>query len=261
MNDQNIEKEIDSKLKQEFLKLIYFCVKIFKRILIGLLALVIFIILITLAYLLVSLLSPEYFQKIYLNIYKDIAVIIIGLLFAIFVVLKWSVIKKSIKIFLISTGIFYLLLVFFVGGYWFMADNSLKPYLMGGHIFIYKISDKSIQKGDFVVIQKDLFELKVQIVIGSPGDKIELKDGNYFINGKLLKGIIYNLGHCNGIDSTTGSNFVIVPPHHFFGIFTYLETSTTSSDCLINLDSSIYKNSDILGNVIIPRIKLNIEKQ
>jgi len=214
-----------------------------------------------LAFLSFSFLNLGYSLKWFLNIYIVTAVIIMGLLFAIFIVLKWSVIKKSIKIFLISTGILYLILVFFVGGYWFMTDNTLKPYLMSGHFLIYEIFDKSIHKGDFVVIRKDLFELKVQIAVGSPGDKIELKDGNYFINGKLLKGVIYNLGHCNGIDSKTGNNFVIVPPDHFFGIFTYLETSTTSSDCLINLDSYIYKNSDILGKVIIPRIKLNIETQ
>jgi signal peptidase I len=106
-----------------------------------------------------------------------------------------------------------------------IQNEGLEPYLKPGDYLILQKINKNPQKGD-IVMTRTRNNFIVSLVIGLPGDKIELKDGIFFVNGEPLKNVSYNLYHANGIvDSNTGNYFVIVPPDFFFGMSTYKKSA------------------------------------
>jgi signal peptidase I len=154
---------------------------------------------------------------------------ILGWLTIIFITYK-KVGRKTAKVFLI---IFFLLIIlslvrnFVIEGS-FMNNEWLEPYLHKGDFVLVEKFNKSIKKGD-IVMTRTRNDFIVSLVIGLPGDKIELKDGTFFVNGEPLKNVSYNLYHANGIDSNidsnTGNYFVVVPPDSFFGMSTYRKSA------------------------------------
>jgi signal peptidase I len=132
--------------------------------------------------------------------------------------------RKTAKVFLV---IFSFLLILslvghFVIQYFFMSNEGLEPYLHKGDYFLIEKFNKSIRKGDIVVTRTRNHFID-SLVIGLPGDKIELKDGTFFVNGEPLKNVSYNFYHVYGMDYNTGDYFIVVPPDSFFGIPTLLE--------------------------------------
>jgi len=102
-----------------------------------------------------------------------------------------------------------------------MRGEGLKPYLNNNDYCLVEKFNKSIKKGD-IVMTRTRNNLIVSLVIGLPGDKIELKDGTFFVNGEPLKGVSYNLYRAYGMDYNNGNDFIVVPPDSFFGMSTYV---------------------------------------
>lgn len=147
---------------------------------------------------------------------------ILACLIIIFITYK-KVGRKTSKVFL---SIFSLLIILslvrnFVIEYSFMGDEWLEPYLHKGDFLLLEKFNKSIRMGD-IVMTRTRNNFIVSLVIGLPGDKIELKDGTFFVNGKPIKNVSYNFYHVYGADNT-GNYFIVVPPDSFFGIPTLLE--------------------------------------
>jgi signal peptidase I len=103
-----------------------------------------------------------------------------------------------------------------------MGNEGLEPFLHKGDYLLVEKFNKSIRKGN-IVMTRTRNDLIVSLVIGLPGDKIELKDGTFFVNGEPLKNVSYNFYYVYGIDFNTGNYFIIVPPNSFFGIPTLLD--------------------------------------
>jgi signal peptidase I len=149
---------------------------------------------------------------------------ILGWLIIIFIVYK-RVGRKTAKIFLIifSLLIVWSLTIHFVIQTFYMGNEGLEPYLTKGTLCWVEKFNRSIKKGDIIISQGIMKNSIISLVIGLPGDKIELKDGIFFINGEPLKNVSYNFYHVYGIDSNTGNYFIIVPLDSFFGIPTLLD--------------------------------------
>jgi signal peptidase I len=146
---------------------------------------------------------------------------VLGWLIIIFITYK-KVERKTAKAFLL---IFSLLIILslvehFVIQPFSMNNEWLEPYLHKGDYVLVEKFNKSIRKGDIVITRNRNI---VSLVIGLPGDKIELKNGTFFVNGEPLKNVSYNFYHVYGMDYNTGNYFIVVPPDSFFGISTLLE--------------------------------------
>jgi len=133
--------------------------------------------------------------------------------------------EKIGKIILIifSLLIVWSLTIHFVIQTFYIKDEGLEPYLTKGNLYWVEKFNRSIKKGDIIISQGIMNNRIVSLAIGLPGDKIELKDGIFFINGEPLKNVSYNFYHVYGIDSNTGNYFIVVPPDSFFGIPTLLD--------------------------------------
>jgi signal peptidase I len=170
--------------------------------------------------------------------------------------------RKIFKFLIISSFFIWITLIpirVFPFQYFKCGDNGLEPYLKEGQYFLIQKLDKSIKKGDIVVVRHENGSRRMQIVIGLPDDKIELKNGTYFVNGEPLENIVYDLKQLNGIDFKTQDYFTIVPPDHFYGASTFFESAEFTEN-LLSLDSHIYKNSDVIGKLLFPIPKVHIEK-
>jgi signal peptidase I len=139
--------------------------------------------------------------------------------------------RKTVRDFLIifSLLIILLLVSHFVISPFFMDNEWLEPYLHKGDYFLVEKFNKSIRKGD-IVMTRTRNDLIVSLVIGLPGDKIELKDGTFFVNGEPLKKVSYYLYHAYGMDYNTGNYFIVVPSDSFFGMSTLLDETFADSE-------------------------------
>lgn len=166
-------------------------------------------------------------KVIWISFVLFVLITILNLLI-IFIIHKKFIAKKAGekigKVFLIISFflIFILLVRYFLIQPFIIRGEALKPYLNANDYCLTEIFNTSIKKGDIVIIKKE-DNFITSLVIGLPGDKIELKDGIFFINGEPLKNVSYNFYHVYGIDSNTGNYFIIVPPDSFFGIPTLLD--------------------------------------
>ena len=130
-----------------------------------------------------------------------------------------------------------------------LANDFLEPYVYKGDYLIVQKINKVPKKGD-IVITKD--KKRVSLVVGLPGDKIELKNGTLFINDEPLGNIIYNFEFSSGIEPIT------VSEGYFCGISTRLrfENPWDPSD----LSHCLYKQSDIIGKLIFPKRNIKVQK-
>jgi signal peptidase I len=182
------------------------------------------------------------------------------------VILCWSIIifitykkvgVRAAKVFLII----FLLVVFFplflrtfFIDYLIMTNEGLKPYLNKGEYVIFQKLNKNPKKGDIVITKTSRGNI-VSVVIGIEGDKIELKNGTFFVNGKALENVVYDYDQISGVNSVTQQYFVTVPKGYFYGIptFSFLEGN-------IELSTFLYEKSNILGKLIFPKRKIVLEK-
>jgi signal peptidase I len=172
-------------------------------------------------------------------------------------ILAWSTIifitykkvgAKTAKVFLVIFLAIIISNLFFE--YDTMVNDGLQPYLRKGNFIIVR-KTKNINKGDIAMVNTGI----VSLVIGLEGDKIELKNGTFFINGKELEAV-YDFGTMSYIDDKS-KNQIIVPQDHFFGIPTKPKKDNLKQ---IELYPYLYKKSDLVGVVIFPKRKITLEK-
>ena len=153
-----------------------------------------------------------------------------------------------------------ILLRIFVIQWFTMGNDYLKPYLKKGNFLIVEMFDKNIKRGDIVIANSEEDKNIVSIVIGLPNDKIELKNGTFFVNNEPLQDIYYDFHFWNGFNKKTGDKYLIVPSDSFLGIPTLVNQSTTNiSDTFYDLSYYLYKKSDIIGKLIFPSPKVDLK--
>ena len=146
-----------------------------------------------------------------------------------------------------------------------MANDGLQPYLNRGDYLVFQKINKSPQRGD-IVITKTFRGQIVSLVIGLEGDRIELKNGTFFVNGKALENVEYDFDQVNGINGATQQYFIVVPKGYFYGISTLLffQDKTTEEEIrktkTIELSTHLYEKNEIVGKLIFPRRKIFPEK-
>jgi len=166
--------------------------------------------------------------------------------------------RKTVRGFLIifSLLIILLLVSHFVISPFFIDNEWLEPYLHKGDYLLVEKFNKSIRKGD-IVMTRTRNAFVVSLVIGLPGDKIELKDGTFFVNGEPLKNVSYNFYHVYGMDYNTGNYFIVVPPDSFFGMSTLLDETFADSEQKTNGkhstdEQTTQEHQNMLSNSLCP---------
>ena len=99
-----------------------------------------------------------------------------------------SFIFESLEVLITSLGIFILVYIFIASPH-VVVGTSMEPNFLNGEFILaddlsYKIG--SPQRGDVIVFQYDPTHEFIKRVIGLPGDKISLNNGNVYLNGKWL---------------------------------------------------------------------------
>ncbi|GHI01147.1 signal peptidase I [Neobacillus kokaensis] len=121
------------------------------------------------------------------------------------------------KSILIALGIAFVVRTFLFAPY-IVEGSSMEPTLHDEEkMFVSRSVD--LVRGDIVII-KGTKENYVKRVIGFPGDKIEVKDDQLFINGKVFKEpyLSHNLKLAQQQGSRLTEDFgpIIVPKNHYF---------------------------------------------
>ena len=69
-----------------------------------------------------------------------------------------------------------------------VEGESMHPTLEGGELMLLKKYDTSYERYDIVVVNKSVEgDNLIKRVIGLPGETIRYKNGNLYINGKIIK--------------------------------------------------------------------------
>ena len=77
--------------------------------------------------------------------------------------------------------------IFNVVGITKVYGTSMEPSLQGGQYVIFdKLSTDKLNRGDIIVIGVNQEEYLVKRLIGLPGDTIEIRDGQVFLNSESL---------------------------------------------------------------------------
>ncbi len=156
----------------------------------------------------------------------------------------WDTFRPAIIVGLI---VFCLFKVVLLNG--FIPSESMEPTLhVGDFVVANRLAYKSEipSRGDVVVINSDEYnEFLVKRVIGLPGDKIELKDNNIYINGCLLDESKYVTGLTKILKD--GSDSFIVPDDC---VFLLGDNRENSADARYWENPYIHK-SKLIGKVFL----------
>jgi signal peptidase I len=182
--------------------------------------------------------------------------VILGWSVVIFITYKKVGIRAAKTFFIIFLLILLTLFLrtFFIEAFT-MQNEGLEPYLKPGDYLIFQKLNKNPQKGNIVIIKTPRGNI-VSLVIGLEGDKIELKNGTFFVNGKALENVVYDFDQGNGVNSATQQYFIVVPKGYFYGIPTlFIEKTKT-----VELSTVLYEKGNIIGKLIFPKRKIVPEK-
>ncbi|MDK2897253.1 MAG: signal peptidase [Candidatus Atribacteria bacterium] len=143
--------------------------------------------------------------------------------------------KKSALRELVETVVWALIIAlliryFVVEGY-YIPSGSMKPTLVPGERvlvakFIYRFTEPT--RGDIVVFKYPIDNRKnlIKRIVGLPGEEVEIKDGQVFINGEPLAGeqfarTYYDVGYY-------GTEKRVIPEGHYFVLGDNSENSDDS---------------------------------
>ena len=131
-----------------------------------------------------------------------------------------------------------------------MSGKSLEPYIFDGDYIIIQKIIKTPQKGDFVVVKQE-GKYIIYLVIGLPGDKIELKNGTFLINNEPLENTVYDF------QFLSTNKVIIVPEGYFCGVGT--KSNYEDPWKLIDLSDCLYKQSNIVGKLFPLNLILKLQ--
>lgn len=99
--------------------------------------------------------------------------------------LKYGWLKDAKYFLLLLVAVFIFLR--FIIGFSFVKGESMEPTLYNNEIVIYTRIGSDYQTGDVVSVRIPSGEFYVKRVIASSGDTIDIKEGEVYLNGKLLE--------------------------------------------------------------------------
>lgn len=95
---------------------------------------------------------------------------------------------SSIEAIIVALAISVVLYLFFMTPHEVVGTSMFPTYHNGEHLIankiVYRLSKP--QRGDVVIFKYSDTQDFIKRIIGLPGDTVSLKDGRYFINGKVL---------------------------------------------------------------------------
>ena len=125
---------------------------------------------------------------------------------------------------------------------------SMESTLNDGDILILNKINNSYNRFDIVVIDKKLMGKKTKLVkriIGLPGESIEYKDNNLYINGELVDDI--SISRTSNFTLQGLYNLDKIPEDYYFVMGDNRNNSSDSRDYRVGL----IKKSEIIGNTKI----------
>jgi len=128
--------------------------------------------------------------------------------------------------------------------------GSMKSTLNDGDILILNKLDKTYERFDIVVIDVNNTKL-VKRIIGLPGESIEYKDNELYINGKLLEDV--DVSRTNDFTLEELYEIEALPDDIYFVMGDNRNNSSDSRDYRVGL----IKSSDIVGTTAIRLFPFN----
>lgn len=151
--------------------------------------------------------------------------------------------KKSLTIFItycIIGAIVSLIIIIptrtFIFQPFYVTGDSMKPTYQNNDYLFVSLINKKISRGDIVIVKKsDSPNIPlIKRIVGLPGEKIEIKNGQTFINDSLLSEP-YSIGQ------TISENVVTLSPNQYFII---------GDNCDNNKGYGVIDKSEIFGKVV-----------
>ena len=154
-----------------------------------------------LMYLLISLAGLLIFYLLNLMEIWGIISLFVNLLVLIFLIKKYFDLSwwKSVLAYVIYSvlqmlvGIMIVLVAIlplraFVLGWYIIDGNSMRPTVENGELVVVDKWTKNFQRGD-IVVYKDLTDNSdvVKRIVGLPGEQVEIKEGDVWVNNRILK--------------------------------------------------------------------------
>ncbi len=148
----------------------------------------------------------------------------------------------------ISAAIFVFVYIFVASPHIVYGDSMESTYVSGEFIMIneFQYRFENPKRGDVIVFQTSTVPF-IKRVIGLPGDRIELVNGNVFLNGELLNESAYiNAGSVTeGMDFLPNNKTITVPKNEYFVMG---DNRNVSSD---SREWGFVKKSQIFGRVFV----------
>ena len=172
--------------------------------------------------------------------------------------MDWLDIKEFIndtfKYFLV--GVFVLLTIIYIFTFTQVVGPSMNPTLNNGDITILIKANYrfvSVKRGDIVSVKFADSKYLIKRVVGLPGEKLEFKDNNLYINGQILEEKYLNDSVITKDFSLTYLNVDSIPTGYYLVLGDNRGDSMDSRDRRVGL----VKKSDIIGKVVFRLFPFN----
>ena len=135
---------------------------------------------------------------------------------------KW---KNWGEPFLVAAVLAIVIRTFLLGPYKIPSGSMIPTFLVGDRIFVDKVSYRfhPPERGDIIVFKFPLDRKKdfVKRLVGKPGDKVQIRDGKLFINGRVMNDAPFSdYYYYNREDWEFGriGQVIWVPPENYFAM-------------------------------------------
>ncbi len=151
--------------------------------------------------------------------------------------------KDTIKYVLVAVCVLFIFL--YVVSFQQVVGPSMKPNYLEGEVFLlnkikYRFSE--VKRFEVIVLNSDQAKFMIKRVIGLPGDELEYKDDQLYINGKSMKEEFSKTGKTDNY-SLKKINIEKIPEGYYFVVGDNRENSQDSRYF------GLIKKKDIVGKV------------